>query len=220
MEKALLLSHVAAGLLVFFSGFINLLNPKGQKQHIVIGKIDVAGMTWVFLSAILVISFYRFSFFLLVIGVLSFYSTFTGYRVLKRKVPGDEKWYDWLASILTALFGIGLTSYGCWALYITSFTHYLGYLSLGFGVFTFLNGAKDLRFFIRQPKKEKLWWLHQHIGAMGGSYIAAVTAAAVQNGNLFLAADSSIKWLPWVLPTVIGSPMISVFKRRYFKRAA
>lgn len=215
MERLILLSHVAAGVLVLLTGFMNFLTAKGSKLHRRIGLLYVAGMSWIFVSALLIISFYRFSPFLLVIAVLSFYATFCGYRVTKRKKPGQERWYDWAASALTSLFGLGLVVYGS----LVAFSHGAGQplaiLSWVFGVATAYNAYEDLRLFMKPDEKLfKLWWLDKHIGAIGGSYIAAVTAFAVQNGER-LMSDSDYQWLLWIIPAILGAPAIAIFQRRF-----
>jgi uncharacterized membrane protein YeaQ/YmgE (transglycosylase-associated protein family) len=50
-------------------------------------------------------------------------------------------------------------------------------------------------------KRRRPGWLRAHIGGMGGSYIALITALLVVN----LGRDLAIVWL---LPTVVGSPII------------
>lgn len=59
---------------------------------------------------------------------------------------------------------------------------------------------------LRQPTG----WLPWHIGLMCGSYVSFVTAALVVNWASPLA---------WVLPTVIGSPLIAVTARRRARRS-
>lgn len=213
-----MVSHVAAGALVLLTGLLNFINRKGTNAHRKLGLVYVAGMAWIFISALLIITFYRFSAFLLVVGVVSFYAAFTGYRVTKRKNIGEEKWYDWLASGLTALFGAGLLGYGFYVSQTFGFGHPLVILSFLFGFFTALAAFSDLRFFLKPtPDLYKLWWLRQHISAIGGSYIAAITAFAVQNGNLFMPG-SDYQWLLWIIPTVIFSPVIAMYQRRYKTR--
>jgi hypothetical protein len=48
-------------------------------------------------------------------------------------------------------------------------------------------------------------WLFRHIGRMMGTYIAATTAFLVVN------IHSDIRWLPWLIPTFIGTPLIFYF---------
>jgi uncharacterized membrane protein YeaQ/YmgE (transglycosylase-associated protein family) len=51
-------------------------------------------------------------------------------------------------------------------------------------------------------KRRRRGWLRAHIGGMGGSYIALVTALLVVNIGQQLP-------IVWFLPTVIGSPIIA-----------
>ncbi|MFT6882150.1 MAG: putative membrane protein [Marinoscillum sp.] len=220
MERILLLSHAFSGGIVLLLGLISFLDKKGSKSHILIGKIYVGTTWWICLSALFIISFYRFSFFLLVIGVLTFYASFVGVRVVRRKKSSSEKWYDWLVSGLTSLFGIGLLVYGCYLIIATQSAHILGILSVIFGGFTARSGILDLRHYYSEDPDEKFWWLHQHISAMGGSYIAAITAFAVQNNRIFL--PDGYGWLAWLMPAILFSPLLSLMKRRFegrFKKA-
>ncbi|MEQ9299046.1 MAG: hypothetical protein RIF33_10800 [Cyclobacteriaceae bacterium] len=219
MEKLLIFSHVFCGVTVLILGMVNLLNRKGAKNHLLIGKIYVGAMWWICLSAALIISFYRFSGFLLVIAVLTFYSTFVGVRVLRRKQPGTERWYDWLVAGLTAAFGISLFGYGIYRFYTVGGFDVFGLLCVIFGFITANAALQDIRFFVQRHLTDKQWWLRQHIGAMGGSYIAAITAAAVQNGNTFMP-NGEYTWTLWLLPTLIGSPIISIASRKHRKRRA
>ncbi len=214
MEKLLIYSHILSGSTVLLLGILNFVNRKGAKNHLLIGKIYVGAMWWICLSALLILSFYRFSFFLLVISVITFYASFVGLRVLRRKQVGSESWYDRAVAALTSLFGISLFGYGIYVFWPFTQFSVVGLLSLIFGFVTFKNGFDDLRFFYRKPAQDQNWWLSQHIGAMGGSYIAALTAFAVQNGGIFFA-DQSYRWLTWVLPTMIFAPVLSIIQRRF-----
>jgi uncharacterized membrane protein len=217
MEQFLKYSHILGGSTVLLLGILNFVNRKGAKNHRLIGKIYVGAMWWICLSALLILSFYRFSFFLLVISVITFYASFVGLRVLRRKQVGSESWYDRAVAALTSLFGISLFGYGIYVFWPFTQFSVVGLLSLIFGSITFKNGFDDLRFFYRKPAQDQNWWLRQHIGTMGGSYIAALTAFAVQNGGIFFA-DQSYRWLTWVLPTVIFAPLLSIIQRRFMAK--
>lgn len=213
MEKLLVYSHIVCGGIVLLLGIYQMLNRKGSKNHVLIGRVYVGAMWWICLSAWAIISFYRFSAFLMVIAVLTFHASFVGVRIFRRKKAKSEKWYDWGVSIITSLFGVGIIIYGA-RLYLNTPNTILAFLCVLFGIFSLFNGAQDLRFFIRNPTVEKNWWLQQHISAMGGSYIAAITAFAVQNPNLFMP-NSSYQWLLWILPGAIGSPLIALAVRKW-----
>ncbi|WP_462253769.1 hypothetical protein [Ekhidna sp.] len=216
MEQFLIISHIICGGTVLLLGLIQMINRKGSKNHILLGQIYVGAMWWICLSAFAIITFYRFSAFLMVIAVLTFHTSFVGVRVLRRKKIGTEKWYDWAVAIATSLFGAGLIIYGIHT-YFTTNNPILALLCGIFGFFTLKNGIEDLRFFIKPNVSEKSWWLYQHIGAMGGSYIAAMTAFAVQNPNIFLP-NSSYQWLLWILPSVIGTPLITMAIKHWRKK--
>ncbi|MEP1034115.1 hypothetical protein [Ekhidna sp.] len=216
MEQFLSISHIICGGTVLLLGVFQMFNRKGSKNHILLGKVYVAAMWWICLSALSIITFYRFSAFLLVIAVLTFHTSFVGVRVVNRKKPGTEKWYDWAVAIATSLFGVGLIGYGGYIFFATNNT-VMAILCLGFGLLTLKNGTDDLRFFIKPTISEKHWWLYQHIGAMGGSYIAALTAFAVQNPNIFMP-NSANQWLLWIIPGVIGAPLIAIALRRWKKK--
>ncbi|MEQ9402352.1 MAG: hypothetical protein RIM99_02100 [Cyclobacteriaceae bacterium] len=213
MENFLIYSHIFSGGAVLLLGLISIIRKKGSRSHKLIGKIYVGAMWWICISAFSIIIFYRFSAFLMVISVITFYSSFIGVRVLHRRKPGSEKWYDWLVSTLTSLFGAGLIIY---AVFIFERSPVLAILSTVFGLMAFSWGIQDIRFFFKKESDEKKWWLHQHISAMGGSYIAAITAFAVQNGEIFGLVNHN--WLLWVLPGIIGSPIISIVVRKQKKK--
>ena len=213
MEKLLVYSHIICGGIVLLLGIFQMLNRKGSKNHILLGRVYVGAMWWICLSAWGIITFYRFSAFLMVIAVLTFHASFVGVRIFRRKKAGSEKWYDWGVSLITTISGLGIMIYGG-HVYLNSQNTILAFLCLLFGFFTLLNGVQDLQFFIRKPTVEKNWWLKQHISAMGGSYIAAITAFAVQNPNLFMP-ESSYQWLLWILPAAIGSPLIALASSRW-----
>lgn len=213
METILIYSHAAAGGGVLLLGLLNFINRSGNKNHVLTGRIYVGSMWWICLSALLIITFYRFSFFLMVIGVLTFYSSFVGVRVLRRRKSNQEKWYDWLISTLTALFGLGLIGYAISIFIRAESFHWLGALSVVFGYFTLSSGVRDIRFFLSNRKREDLWWLSQHINAIGGSYIAAVTAFAVQNSELFI--PNEYNWLAWILPPALLIPVLTQISKKH-----
>ena len=217
MERFLLLSHILCGGIVLLLGLIQMINRKGGKSHLILGKMYVASMWWICLSALSIISFYRFSAFLMVIAALTFHSSFVGVRVLRRKHVSSEKWYDWLVGIATCVFGIVLIIYGGHVLLNDPSQKVLAFLCALFGLFTAKNGADDILFFIRKKLNDRSQRLQNHISAMGGSYIAAVTAFAVQNPNLFMP-ENVPQWLLWILPGAVGSFIIGAARKKWKKK--
>jgi uncharacterized membrane protein len=60
-------------------------------------------------------------------------------------------------------------------------------------------------------KRRRPGWIRAHIGGMGGSYIALVTALLVVNVGQQLP-------VVWFLPTIIGTPIILMVTNRFDRR--
>ncbi len=217
LSNILIYSHIAFGTVCLISGIIPMISKKGGKLHRQTGKLFFWSMFGIFITALGIISFVRFNFFLLIIAVLSFYLCFTGYRVLHRKKPGEQTWIDWSGAIITFIAGLsfiyaGTTRY----IEIGSFDP-LTILLFFFGPLTSLNAGQDMRIFLLKEIDDKLWWFYHHMSAFCGAYIAAVTAFAVQMSNTHLS-HLEYSWLAWILPGIVGAPLISFWKRRYMKK--
>ncbi|MFD2705916.1 DUF2306 domain-containing protein [Salibacterium lacus] len=65
----------------------------------------------------------------------------------------------------------------------------------------------------RARKKRPLNWLSKHIGGMLGSYIGIVTAVLVVNINGIPIVNEWPALIFWLLPTVIGTPIIITVSR-------
>lgn len=61
----------------------------------------------------------------------------------------------------------------------------------------------------RAAKQRGPGWLIRHVSGQGGSYIAMTTALLVVNIRSAGATTGFAAILPWFLPTIIGSPIIT-----------
>jgi hypothetical protein len=52
-------------------------------------------------------------------------------------------------------------------------------------------------------------WIMRHVSGQGGSYIAMVTALIVVNTQSISTGSSPVWFVPWFLPTIVGSPIIT-----------
>lgn len=77
LDRFLVYSHVAAGMIGLLAAPVAMATIKGGKTHRLWGKIFFWMMFWIMVSTF-GLMFFRFNFFLLVIAVLSFYSALTG----------------------------------------------------------------------------------------------------------------------------------------------
>ena len=75
-----------------------------------------------------------------------------------------------------------------------------------------LVGAFSYSFALRgylAAKRRRPGWVLAHVSGQGGSYIAMTTALLVVNWNAVSNFNSPVSILPWLLPTIIGSPIIA-----------
>lgn len=215
IEKALIISHVVAGVTTLISGLMAaFVGKKGGKLHRQVGSVFYWAMFWIFISALLIISFFRFSAFLLVIAVFSWYMTFSGVRGLKMKKTMKVEPIDWIAALVTLIAGVAFIGMGINYELKSGWSSVIGYLSLFFGFFTTAIAWNNIHRFRNLAHAQKMWWWFAHMRSMCGALIASISAFAVQNGEIF-RLPSEMTWLPWVLPTIIGAPMISYWVWKY-----
>lgn len=60
-------------------------------------------------------------------------------------------------------------------------------------------------------------WLKKHISGMLGSYIAMVTALIVVNYQNLPLLNTMPSWVTWILPTLIGIPLVAMVQQKYKK---
>ncbi|MEO1022569.1 MAG: hypothetical protein AAFW89_08495 [Bacteroidota bacterium] len=217
MHDVLRYTHIACGVVCLFSGLLPIITKKGGKLHRQTGRLFFWSMFGIFITALGLIFLVQFNYFLLVISVFSFYSCFTGYRVLYRKKVGEQTWIDWAGAVITLLAGLSFIYFAVKNLLAGSGLQPIVILLIVFGSLTSWISIEDMLIFQKKEMNSKMWWWYHHMNAMSGAYIAAITAFAVQMSGLYLD-HLSFSWLAWVLPGMIGAPMISIAKRRYKKK--
>lgn len=211
-----LMIHIAAGILGFFVAPGALLTVKGGVWHRRWGKIYFWAMTVAATTAMMLSSFgLHVNPFLTLVGVLSFYTAYSGYRVLYQKRPAQgqgPKFYDWvIALIVTAA---GFVFIGAGIVKPTPLFARLSTVAMVFGLICLLMGVQDIARFLR-PSSDKNFWWYTHMGRMLGSYIAANTAFLVINSRHFDVGLPS--WVWWLFPGAIIGPL-SVVWIGYYKR--
>ena len=201
--------HAFSGGIALLSGLSAIFTKKGRKKHILSGKIYFWSMLVVIITG-LIVGFYRGNIFLQTIAIFSFYMAFTGKRTLRNKKVIQPKAIDWVFNIVS--------------MSTASFMLYLGFINLiriGFaGAVPMLLIFGGLLFSMTFNDAKKMWkkkmvknaWLLDHISRMGGSFIATSTA--------FLLVNTQVEpvWLMWLLPTIIGTPLIIASSRKWGKK--
>lgn len=196
--KTVLYLHIAAGGTALLSGGLSIAVNKGSKVHKLSGKVFFMAMIAVALSAF-IISIIKDNKFLLAIGAFSFYMNYIGYGALKNKKI-IYRWFDWAVVIVSASSALYMVSSR--NIVLTVFGAILCYLLFINTRVQFQNEEKQ-----KEAKKKRVI---AHLGNMLGTYIATVTAFVVVNVNFVKPS-----WIVWLLPTVIGLPLIIYYTRKW-----
>jgi uncharacterized membrane protein len=195
-----LIVHIAAGFTALFTGLIAIIAKKGLKLHRTNGKIYFWSMLIVAITAAAMSLMKELSFFLM-LSMFSFYSSYTGFRVIRNK-DRVANWLDW-----SLLAGAVLT---------VSFMMVSGNIILM--VFGFIFGSflfSDVRDFLTSKfqQTKSRGWLIIHIARMLAAYIGTVTAFCVVNFSRFFHDNWTL--IVWLGPTAIGTPLIFYWINKY-----
>lgn len=222
LYKLLYAVHVSGGALAFFMAPAALATIKGGTWHRRWGKIYFWSMAIVaFTGTMLGLTGRLANTFFVFLGIFTFYNAFGAYRVLYRKRPQQgqgPKLLDWAGAVIGLLNGVGFVAMGY--LKPDRVWEQMGTIAMVFGAICIVNALNDIREFVYPPSDKNFWW-YNHMGGMLGSYIAALTAFLVIGARPITAALPA--WLPWLLPTAVGVPVIFVwtgYYRRKFNRKA
>lgn len=209
--KSFLTLHIIGGAVGLFTGTINLVRKKGDLKHRLTGKIFtysmlIAGFSSLFLSIL------HPNYFLLMVGVFTIYLVGTGKRYIYLKMLGGQqrpKLIDWLITSSMLIAGILFIGFGIKHLLVQK---YFGIIFIVFGTLG-LGGVKTDFENYRGKIKEKNYWLLAHLQRMTGGCIASITAFLVVNAKYAPVELPSL--VVWILPTVILTPLISAWTKKY-----
>ena len=203
---ALLAIHVAAGSIALLTAAIAVVTPKGQRWHILAGRIYAIGMTLVFVTAV-PLAILGGSLFLFLIAFFSFYLVFAGWRFARNRQRRAHP-ADWAAVVILAVTGLGMWGYAI-VIGLNGSSQWVTLLLFG-GIAVALSIA-DGRFHLTQPGGARR--VARHLTNMMAGAIATVTAVMVVN------VDMEPVWVPWILPTVVITPLIAWWNIRTLRPA-
>ena len=221
---ALMITHVFAGVIAPLAATLALLVIKGARVHRRLGQIFFWCNAYILVSTI-GLCLFRFSFFMLVLGSLSFYTAFTGYRVLSLKRPAQNQpdhplAMDWVSAGVA--FGLGLALVVASSASLIWPTIDLGtfgagpYLGILFGLLLTVIAFGDWQRYRYPPTERNAWWM-LHMRKMMGSYIAMLTAFFL-NVVIRLMPPDLARFL-WLLPAAILLPVtfgwIGQYRRKF-----
>lgn len=211
--KIILIVHIICGFTALIVGLIPMLSKKGSTLHINTGKVYFWAMFGVFLTSSTMFFFKpQQLLFLFLIGVFSFYQTWSGTTIIKYKdLKTPIMTFDKVITVIVSVSGMFMITFGIFALYTNQISP--GITILTFGIILIGQGIIDYRNFTvnrrkrfdRNPKA----WLRQHIARMGGSYIATITAFIVVNNTILP------NLIAWLAPALIGTFVIIYAQKKY-----
>jgi len=195
--------HVIAGGLALIFGLLAIVYRRKTKTHKPLGRIYFWSMGFIFVSALYMASV-KFNLFLLGVAFFSYYSCLTAFRALRLKrlhMGQKPALMDWSIELVFSLAHLSFVIYAVLHLVHGNFS--IGLVALVFGLLGLSGNWGTYKRFTTKPEY-KNFWLLTHLGGMLGSYIAAITAFAVNNS----------RWIPvpeiilWLGPTVLIVPFI------------
>ncbi len=202
MVAVLLPIHIAAGAVALAAALVAVATAKGAVRHVRAGRVYVAAMTVVCVSAVS-LALLGADVVLLLVAVFSFYLVFAGWR-FARNASGRAHAADWTAAAIMGLTGLGMWGYGAMLL----LRGHPQWVALAvFGFIAVALSAVDLCYH-RARRRSAAERIARHLTNMLAGTIATVTAIVVVNVNTRPA------WLAWIMPTIIITPLIVWWNRR------
>ena len=208
----ILVIHIAAGSVALLTAFVALVTAKGGVIHIRAGRVYAIGMTLIFLTAV-PLAILGSAVFLLLIAFFSMYLVFAGWRFARNRSRRPQP-VDWAAVAIMGLTGLamwgyavalGLSGSGQWVTMLT-FGAIAAALSVADGLF--FNQGRSAS---RRPAAYRR--IQRHLTNMMAGTIATVTAVMVVNVSF------NPVWLPWLLPTIVITPLIVWWNVRTARQA-
>lgn len=198
LSTVLLVLHIVFGGSALVLGLFSMSSKKGQKLHKKSGFYFFISMMIVAITA-LILSTIKGSTFLFHIGIFSLYMNYYGLQATrnKKQIPTNT---DWVINVLSLINSIVM---------IVSFELVL----IVFGFISLQLVYSQMKVFYLQARKHeipRMTWFVQHIGMMVGTYISTFTAFLVVNIDFV-----SPGWIVWILPSVIFTPLIIFWTRKY-----
>ena len=206
LSAVLLAIHIGAGAVSLLAAAVAVFTAKGQSAHVRSGRVYAMGMTLVFLTAV-PLALLGADIFLLLIAFFSFYLVFAGWRFARNRQRRAHP-VDWIAVAVIAATGLCMWGY---AVVLVIYGGSQWVTLLVFGGIAIALGLADARFHQTQPGGARR--VARHLTNMMAGTIATITAVTVVN------VDMEPVWVPWILPTVVITPLIVWWNVRVLRRS-
>ncbi|MGB0424756.1 MAG: DUF2306 domain-containing protein [Flavobacteriales bacterium] len=206
--KVFLIIHIVCGSVGLLTGVLNVLRKKGDKYHKYVGKAFLISMLSAGISSLVLASIHQ-NHFLFMVGVFTLYMVSSGQLYLRRYNESSSKFLEWAITMSMLLAGILFVVLGILALIKSNF---FGLVLLTFGCLGLVFVRQDFKNY-KDKAKVNTYWLVAHLQRMTGGFIAALTAFLVVNESYFPDQIPSVFY--WLLPTVVLTPLIVKWSRKY-----
>ncbi len=205
----ILLIHSILGVIVFTTGFLQILLKKGGTTHKLVGQVYL--YAWLVL---LMSGAYLGGLLITIIGVFGFYFALTGSRIGHLK-SNTITLFEKAVFVLGGLVAISMLYYAV-TLFLKGENSYSIIFTVFGGLFLFQTAQDISKYLLDKPLKKQIYgkldWYFEHFTRMCISFIAAVTAfTSIQN----LFKNNTLNFL---MPTVIGIVLINLATRSYKKK--
>lgn len=203
--SVLLIIHIVSGSAALIGGLAAIVARKSKGLHSRAGTVYYISMYVVGATAI-TMTLIRFNPFLLAIGLFAVYLTYTGRKAITM-FRATEPWKPQFSQLLPSYLALAVSVFMIGWPMVRMFMegHFFVPILGVFGLILFLNAWQDVKA-LREVSNlfpRNRMFLLMHIGKMSGAYIATVTAFLVNN------VSTNPAWIAWLLPTLIGSPLIA-----------
>ena len=208
-NELILRIHSIIGILIFITGFLQIVLKKGGKLHRILGKIYL--YAWLLL---LITGAYLGGLMITIIGVFGFYFALTGARIGNLKTKKIEL-FEKIIFLLGVIISILMLYYAI-KLYFKGDESFATIFGVFGGIFLFTTVKDVFKYILNKPLEKqtygKLDWYFEHLKRMCISFIAAVTAF-VSIQNVFKNNTAN-----FLIPTLIGTILIIVTTKFYKKK--
>ena len=206
IQLILLVVHISAGSVSLATAGVALVTAKGGRRHVLAGRVYAIGMALVFLTAVPLAVLVSSSF-LFLIALFSFYLVFAGWRFARNRRRQAHP-VDWIAAAAIGITGLAMWGNGV-VLALDGSSQWV--TMFAFGGIAIALGLADARFHWTQPGGTRR--VARHLTNMMAGTIATITAVTVVN------VDMEPVWVPWILPTVVITPLIVWWNVRVLRRS-
>ncbi len=206
IQLVLLAVHIAAGSVSLATAGVALITAKGGRWHVLAGRVYAVGMTVVFLTAVPLAVLVQSSF-LFLIALFSFYLVFAGWRFARNRQRRAHP-VDWVAVAVIVVTGLTMWGYAA-VLALDDSSQWI--TMVVFGGIAIALGLADALFHWNQPGGARR--VSRHLTNMMAGTIATITAVTVVN------VEMNPVWVPWILPTVVITPLIIWWNVRVLRRS-